>query len=145
MLLAELSQKSDGRLGDVVSELRALYVAMPKNVEGKLEPSVVRYALHRYFARKHGWHLRGLEPAGGAWNSTSPSTIMKDRVPSYIQGMLEQRLNGQGLGLEGLAVFALTLSDLIRKEALSNLEDVQATLWDTDSAKLPISGGPERL
>jgi len=145
MLLSDLSSNSDGRLSTTASELRALYAAMPKNSDGKLDPIVVRYALHRYFAQKHGWHLRGLEPAGGAWNSTSPSTIMKDRVPSYIQGMLEQHLHGQGLGLEELAVFALTLSDLIRKEALSNLEDIHATLPDTDSAKLSISGGPERL
>merc|ERR1719414_1840828 len=136
MLLADLSQKKDGRLGDVVSELRALYVAMPKNVEGKLDPPVVRYALHRYFARKHGWYLRGLEPAGSAWNSTSPSTIMKDRAPSYIQNILEQRLHGQGLGLEELAVFALTLSDLIRKDAALDVEGIYSALGFSTSALL---------
>merc|ERR550532_2485680 len=138
MLLADLS-RSDGRLGNLISELQALYTAMPKNVEGKLDPTVVRYALHRYFARKHGWHLRGLEPAGGAWNSTSPSTIMKDRAPSYIQRILEQRLNGQGLGLDELAVFALTLSDLIRKDAASDLEDLYAALKFSPSVPLPVA------
>jgi len=139
LLLADLSHKSDARLGNLISELRGLFTAMPKNTQGKLDPTVVRYALHRYFARKHGWHLRGLEPAGGSWNSTSSSTIMKDRAPSYIQSILEQRLSGQGLGLEELAVFALTLSDLIRNDAVSDLEDLYTGLRLSPSASLSIA------
>jgi len=95
----------------------------------------VRYALHRYFARKYGWHLRGLEP-GGAWNSSTPATIMKDRAPSYIMEMFEQRLHGRGLGLKELVIFAVTLSDLVHKEAVSDLEDVFAASGHSKSAGL---------
>merc|ERR1719296_299707 len=126
----------DERLAAVAAELRPLYMAMPKNGEGKLDPTVVRYALHRYFARKHGWHLRGLEPRGDAWNASSPATIMKDRAPAYIMERLEHRLHGQGMGLKELAVFAVTLGDLIRKEAVADLEDLYTTQGISKAAQL---------
>lgn len=61
---------------------------------------------------------------------------MKDRAPSYIMDIFAHRLHGQGLGLEELAVFAATLSDLIRKEAVSDLEDIYAALGLSTSARL---------
>jgi len=136
VLLAANFASDDERLAGVVAELRPLYAAMPKNADGKIDPTVVRYALHRYFARKHGWHLRGLEPNGGAWNASSPVTIMKDRAPAYIMERLEHQLHGHGLGLEELAVFAVTLGDLIRKEAVADLEDLYTTMGISKAAQL---------
>merc|ERR1719203_1802947 len=132
-LLAELSVLAgSARIRGLEEELRPLHAAMPKNEHGKLEPSVVRYVLHRYFAQKHGWHMKGLERAGGSWNSSSPTNIMKDQAPSYIQSLFEQRLHGQGLGLQELAVFAATLSDLIRKQAVGEVEYIYNALgWPT--------------
>lgn len=61
-LLAELSIiGSSPHIRRIEEALQPLYAAMPKNEYGNLEPSVVRYALHRYFVQKHGWHVRGLE------------------------------------------------------------------------------------
>ena len=62
---------SDARLTVVAPELQPLYTALPKNEVGRLEPSVVRYALHRHFAQKYGWHLRGLEQDGVMRNVSS--------------------------------------------------------------------------
>jgi len=136
ILYSELSLLSgDLQLSAMREELRPLFAALPKNADGKLDPVVVRYALHRYFAGKYGWHLRGLEPQGGAWNASSSATIMKDRVPVYIQGIFEQR-HGQGLGLEELAVFAITLADLVRQEAVTDLEEVYAALGVSKAARL---------
>merc|ERR1719330_1741019 len=122
-LLSELSVDSE-RLRGFEEELRAMYVALPKNERGTLEPAAVRYALHRYFVHKHGWYVKGLEPAGQAWNSSAPTSIMKSRVPAYIQSLFETRLHGQGLGLHELAVFAATLSDFVHNEALSDVMDL---------------------
>merc|ERR1740121_1876926 len=107
-------------------ELRPLFTAMPKNEHGNLEPSVARYALHRYFAQTYGWFVVGLEPAGGCYNSSSPGSIMKDKVPAFIESLFEQRLQGHGLGLRDLAVFAATLLDLIQKESIDDLQAVYA-------------------
>merc|ERR1740121_3137555 len=107
-------------------ELRPLFTAMPKNEHGNLEPSVARYALHRYFAQTYGWFVVGLEPAGGCYNSSSPGSIMKDKVPAFIESLFEQRLQGHGLGLRDVAVFAATLLDLIEKESIDDLFAVYA-------------------
>merc|ERR1719401_2687463 len=139
MLLSTLASLGrDGHLDSVAAELRPLFAALPKNEGGMLDPSVVRYALHRYFAQKYGWHFRGLEPGDGARNASSLATIMKSGTPSYIMEIFEQRLHGAGLGLEELATFAVTLSDLVRKEAVSDLE----VIFDATgiSSHAPVTG-----
>jgi len=121
--LAELSMDSD-RLSAFEAELRPMYLALPKNERGSLEPTAVRYALHRYFVRKHGWYVKGLEPAGQMWNSSSPTGVLQSRVPAFIQSLFEQRLQGEGMSLHEVAVFAATLSDLVHNEALSDVLDL---------------------
>jgi len=122
-LLSELAMDS-ARLSTFEDELRPMYAALPKNEHGTLEPTAVRYALHRYFVHKHGWYVKGLEPLGQAWNSSAPTSIMKSRVPVYIQSLFEERLHGQGLSLHDLAVFAATLSDFVNNEALGDVMDL---------------------
>merc|ERR1719469_271054 len=99
-------------------------MALPKSPEGQLEPATVRYALHRYFVQSHGWYVSGLDPAGGAWNSSSPASIMKGRSPAYIQSLFESHLHGRGLLLSELAVFAATLTDLIHEEAAGYMREI---------------------
>ena len=78
-----------------------------------------------------------MEPTGGVWNSSSPSSMMADRAPSYIQGLVEERMHGQGLGLQELAIFAATLADLIRHEAVGDLESIYSSMQMPESARLP--------
>jgi len=134
--LAELAMvgSSSQALLDIEEELRPMFAALPKNKHGSLESSVVRYALHRYFVQKHGWYMTGLDPAGAAWSSTAPSSIMKDRAPAYIQSLFEERMHGLGLGLREMAVFAAALSDLVHKEAMGGLHRVYTSL------RLPTMG-----
>merc|ERR1719433_799380 len=115
---------NSARVQPIEDELKPMFVALPKNEHGTLEPTAVRYALHRYFVQKHGWYVKGLEPAGQAWNSSAPTSIMKSRVPAYIQSLFEERLHGQGLSLHDLAVFAATLSDFVHNEALGDVMDL---------------------
>lgn len=122
-LRAELSM-DPARLEHFENELRSMYVALPKNEHGTLEPAAVRYALHRYFVMKHGWYVKGLEPAGQGWNTSAPTSIMKSRIPMYIQSLFEERLHGQGMGLHDLAVFAATMLDFVHNEALTDVMDL---------------------
>merc|ERR1719356_919385 len=112
------------RLRAFEDELRPMYLALPKNEHGALEPTAVRYALHRYFVQKYGWYVKGLEPAGQAWNSSSPTSILKSRAPAFIQSLFQERLHGEGMSLHEVAVFAATLSDLVHNEALSDVLDL---------------------
>lgn len=128
-LLSEISKLSSStKLRSIEEELRPMFVALPKNKHGSLEPSGVRYALHRFFVQKHGWYMMGLDPAGQSLNASAPATLVKDRAPAFIQGLFEQRMHGEGLGLEELAVFAAVMSDLVHKEALQGLQKAYASL-----------------
>merc|ERR1719245_2389030 len=63
-LLSELSRMSpSAKLRSIEEDLRPMFAALPKNRQGNLEQSVVRYALHRFFVQKHGWYMKGLDPA----------------------------------------------------------------------------------
>merc|ERR1719480_142664 len=108
----------------IKNELRPMYESLPKNEQGQLEPSAVRYALHRYFVHKYGWYVKGLDLQGDASKNTSSTEVMKGLAPSFIFGLFEQRLQGRGLQLEELAVFAATLGDLIFQEGLGNMQEV---------------------
>lgn len=115
-----------------------MFTALPKNEQGRLEPSVVRYALHRFFVQKHGWYMMGLDPAGGSWNAPAPSMIMKDRAPAYILSLFEKRLHGHGLGLQELAVFTVVLSDLVHKEESGELNKVFTKMRLPTIGPLPV-------
>lgn len=111
----------DSKLHSLDEHLRPMFDALPKNEIGGLGHATVRYALHRLFVERHGWYIKGLNPMGGPWNSSSPTGILKDRVPSYIQGLFEQHLRGNGFGLRELTVFAATIEHLVRDEAMTRL------------------------
>jgi len=137
-LLWELSALGHGEsmLLELQADLRPMFVALPKNELGKLDASTVRYALHRFFVQKRGWYVKGLEPSGGAWNASSPASVMTDRVPSYIQGLFEERVHGHGLGLEELAAFAATLQDLVHEEEVAHLIDAYGAMNLSTQARM---------
>jgi len=92
------------RLPEIEASLRPIFTALPKNQNGKLDHSGVRYALHRLFVLRHGWALKSLDFNAGASNVSLPGGVLKHQVPAYIEGLFEKRLNGKGFGLHELAV-----------------------------------------
>jgi len=75
------------------------------------------------FVLRHGMYVKGLEPGGEAWNDTaSPTEVLDDKVPSFVQAMFEQRLNGKGFGIHEIAILAATLEHLIHDEAVERLK-----------------------
>jgi hypothetical protein len=104
--------------------MKPMYVALPKNEHGNLGHSTVRYALHRLFNLRHGWHIAGLGRHAETANLTSPVGVLKDQVPAYIQNIFEKRLGDKGLGLQELSVMAATMEHLIHQEAVGKLGDV---------------------
>jgi len=128
-MLSQLAGMANvAQLLEIEEELRPMYVSLPKNKHGRLDPVTVRYALHRYFLQKHGWYVNGLGHVNSTEGAATGTTIMKDRAPAFIQSMFERRLQGQGLSHHDLAVFAATLTDLIHSEVSGNLERAYAAL-----------------
>jgi len=114
-------QITDVRLGRLREQFKTLFAALPKNSKGLLGHTTVRYAMHRHFVYHHGMYVKGLEPAGDAWNTSSPVDIMEDRVPSYVQRLFEERLQ-DGFELEELALLAATLEHFVHTEAKERLQ-----------------------
>jgi len=137
-LLFELAGAGDmAKNKQMRADLEDLYISLPKNERGLLEPAVVRYALHRYFAKKYGWHLQGIGKEGGASNDTAvakSAKVANDRVPEYMMKFFESRAHGQGVGLEDLAVFVAALSDVIARETSEDAERAWELLGDPDHA-----------
>lgn len=113
-----------GLFARLESTLKPLFDSLPKNQHGNLGHTTVRYAVHRLFVQRHGLYIKGLEPDGDAWNSTSPSGILKDRVSSYVEDLFEERLGGRGFSLHDTAVFAATLEHLIHDDNMNRLAKV---------------------
>lgn len=113
--------KASDHFTDIEASLGPIYAALPKNQYGNLEHVTARYALRRLFVLRHGWAIKGLEPMGGTYNSSSPAGVLKDQVPAYIEDLFEQRLQGRGFQLHELAVLAATIEHLIKEEAMARL------------------------
>merc|ERR1719401_3031441 len=116
------------RLLKFENQLRPFFASLPKNQHGNLESPAVRYALHRYFVHRHGWYVVGLEPLGQAWNASSPASVVKSKIPAYLQSIFDRRLQGQGMDLRGLAAFAAPLFDFMHNEIVSDVMDIYSAL-----------------
>merc|ERR1719253_1475485 len=89
-LVAEMKSP---KVAELEGALRPIFAAMPKDAAGRLNNGTARYALHRLFSEKHGWSIKGLQPAGAAWMATMTVTpdvkdITKYMVPTYLQDQL---------------------------------------------------------
>jgi hypothetical protein len=121
-LLSELAQAlsprstEKPRIEDLQAKLQPMYETVPQEHDGTLSHAVVRYILHRFFAKHHGWFIRGLEPRGDAHNSTRNAQEMQEWIPSYMQAFLEQIMDKKGLSLRDISIFAATIEDFIHKE-----------------------------
>lgn len=110
------------QLPDMEVVLSPILAALPTNEEGKFDPSAVRYALHHYFVREFGWHIKGLDPLGKTWNSSSPSdTTALERMPTEVQSVMRKRLDGADFDAQDVAVLGMTLRYLIQGEFMDRL------------------------
>jgi len=90
-------------LAKIEASIWQTFQALPKNAAGRLPPRAVRYVVHGYFAKTHGWVIRGLEPA-------------------LVEALLESRQSGRGLALEDVVVMVATLEHLVLHQSVSLLE-----------------------
>lgn len=100
------------------------FQALPKNDMGRLSPPAVRYIVHNYFAKEHGWLIKGLEPHGMLPNATElhDVAVLQDKAPAMVEALLEARQADRGLTLEGVTTMILALEQLIFDESVSLLE-----------------------
>jgi hypothetical protein len=125
------------KISKIKELVEPLYSVMPKDHDGKMSKETARYALHRYFTEKHGWSIKGLQPAGAAWRNTVDVAtdivdINKYMLPAYMEDAVLVLMNKTKLDLEGLAVLIASYEHLDHQMMLSTLHSIIATLDMTD-------------
>merc|ERR1719502_246469 len=88
------------RLTRLEASLTPMFASMPKERDGTLSHSVVRYALQRFFAHQHGWSIRSFEIGNAtstpvADNSSNVGDA-DDWAPGYLQMLLEKLTSRPG-------------------------------------------------
>jgi hypothetical protein len=115
---------TEKRLKRIQQKMLPMFNSVTKNENGNLGSAAAGYLLHRLFVQRHGWFIRALEPSGnslGAWNSSSPTAVLAERVPEHVQQLFEKRLGMHGMGLHEIAVLASTLEQLVHRETVERL------------------------
>jgi len=112
------------RLESIEAMLSETYASLPKNSVGRLAPRAVRYLVHGYFAKEHGWLIKGLEPHGMQANMSEVHevSILQDRAPALVEALLEARQSDRGLTLYDVVVMVAVLERLIFDESIQLLE-----------------------
>jgi len=99
-------------------ELNTSFMALPKNSKGRLSSPAVRYILHRQMLQGHAWHLKGIDPEGQAWNSSSPAAALEDIAPAGLRSLFESHLTKNGFNLRETALMLAVLEKLVQQDAL---------------------------
>jgi hypothetical protein len=118
----------EGRITTIEETMSPTFKALPKNKYGKLDHASVRYMLHRFFVDQHGWSIDGLYTEGAALNTSSPSHMLKNRVPMFVEGMFEKRLGGRGFGVHEMAVLVAVVEDSVHQEGQAQLKNTYKAL-----------------
>ncbi|CAK9024638.1 unnamed protein product [Durusdinium trenchii] len=84
---------------------------------GHINSRSVRYLVHNYFAKEHGWLIKGLEPHGHQDNVSEvhEMTILQDKAPWLVESLLDRK--DRGLSLSDTVAMIATLERLIFDEA----------------------------
>lgn len=111
------------RLLRIEASIASTFQALPKNDFGRLPPRSVRYIVHNYFAKEHGWQIKGLEPQGMRTNVSDvhQTSILQDRSPALVESLVEAYQGDRGLALTDVAAMAAMLERLVIDESITLL------------------------
>mmetsp|Transcript_7322 Transcript_7322/g.15481 ORF Transcript_7322/g.15481 Transcript_7322/m.15481 type:complete len:546 (-) Transcript_7322:44-1681(-) len=112
------------KLEKIEQSIWQTYQSLPKNEFGHIGPRAVRYLVHNYFAKEHGWLIKGLEPHGhqADMSQVHEVNILQDKAPALVESLLEAQRKGRGLALADAVAMLATLERLIFDEAIKLLQ-----------------------
>ncbi|CAJ1446590.1 unnamed protein product [Effrenium voratum] len=107
-------------LEDIERSIWQTYQSLPKNEVGHIGPRAIRYLVHNYFAKEHGWLIKGLEPHGHQQEVSEihEVSILQDKAPMLVESLLEAQRADRGLSLMDAVAMVATLERLIFDEAV---------------------------
>eukprot|EP00929_Paragymnodinium_shiwhaense_P068960 TRINITY_DN3478_c0_g2_i2.p1 TRINITY_DN3478_c0_g2~~TRINITY_DN3478_c0_g2_i2.p1 ORF type:complete len:567 (-),score=155.55 TRINITY_DN3478_c0_g2_i2:97-1797(-) len=117
----------DGTDGERIAAIEAsvwrTFQSLPKNDLGRLAPRSVRYLVHNYFSKEHGWLLEGLESNAiqASASEMHSANILQEKAPLLVEALLEDRAHGRGLNFEDIVMMIAALEKLIFNESVQTL------------------------
>jgi hypothetical protein len=126
ILSGHASAAAAKRLAAIEASLWKTFQSLPKNSMGRLAPAAVRYIVHGYFGKEHGWQIKGLEAHGVQVNASSSkvhdASILQEKAPLLVEGLLEARHQDYGLAFTDIVAMVSVLEQLIIEESSALLE-----------------------
>lgn len=116
------------RASEIERRMSKTFQALPKNDYGRLAPPTVRYIVHNYFQKEHGWLIEGLEPTAMRANASEVHSahIIQNKAPAILEAILEDRQDDRGLTLSDAVAMMAALEHLIFDESVVLLERAYA-------------------
>merc|ERR1719316_729683 len=144
ILSGHASAATSKRLTAIEASIWQTFQSLPKNSMGRLAPPAVRYVVHGYFAREHGWQIKGLEPHGMQINATATKVhdvnILQDKAPLLVEGLLEARHRDHGLALTDVVAMCAVLEQLVFDESVTLLEAAYRLNAESATGRLDEAG-----
>jgi len=113
----------NAHLSKIRSVLAPMFEALPKNKNGKISASVMRYTVRRYFSQQHAWVVKGFEPHADIVNATEKDAdIVQEKVPDFIRTLLEEQFKHEGFAFEDTVAMVAALERLTFDEVVKNVE-----------------------
>eukprot|EP00928_Gymnodinium_smaydae_P008291 TRINITY_DN1301_c0_g4_i1.p1 TRINITY_DN1301_c0_g4~~TRINITY_DN1301_c0_g4_i1.p1 ORF type:complete len:561 (+),score=118.62 TRINITY_DN1301_c0_g4_i1:81-1763(+) len=121
--LINLDAETQRRSEFIESAIASTIQALPKNNVGRLEPLSVRYVVHSYFAKVHGWRIEGLEPHSvhAELSEVHSVSVLREKLPTLVELILEDRQSGRGLAPDHVVLMVYVLEQLLFQESLALL------------------------
>jgi len=123
-LLSGTSATNTARITAIEASTWQTFQALPKNDVGRLAPPAVRYIVHGYFAKEHGWLIKGLEPHGMQLNATEVHdvNVLQDKAPLLVENLLEARQADRGLSFNDIIAMIAVLEQMMFDESVTLLQ-----------------------
>jgi len=120
-------------------QLMPMVKALPSQ-DGRFAHAAVFHVLHRILLKRHGWFLKGLEPEGKSWNSTSLAqiVILAD-LPIELKHVLQEQLHGPGLRVSDVIALAVVTEYLAHQRTLGQLPNIYQAMGFNVSGSTPLS------
>jgi hypothetical protein len=102
--------------------IEPMWASLAKNSQGRIDKRLLQYVVQRYFLRKHGLSMVGLE-ASHANNSHSEASLLSNFAPNYVRKVLEGANAQNGFVMEDAVGMIAAILRLIQHSTGSILED----------------------
>jgi len=118
-----LKGQAVGRLFAVEASVRPAFEAFPKSALGQIPPVEAFAGIARsYFAKEHGWVLKGLEPYARLGPAQRPSAVpgtkvLRDRAPDVAAALEAIHTSGHGLSLSDVVGTIAVVEHLVVEDA----------------------------